>query len=592
MTEEEIRIIVDRVFTELRNNSKTIAQLSEKTEVDNCWFEIDNGFKISLSTLKKYIAGTESINISDLSDLDNYKLTTHRGVFNVYRGNILVGVLFIIQYQAAYHGGLQIFMSTFDYKMSGTSSLSMPSIIYRSTDYNNIQVWGEWKPYQNTFISNDGSVTTSSGLGFNETNFAPSLSLFFKKLAYPKVVEWSGTVTDVDFTPEMSSPFIDDASLIYFSTVKKTFYVLKDGKYYNSWGGELALYLFKDPSDMKLTKNIFKGLDESVWVAVSEDSIQRIDKKDAGTITIDKELNENSTNPVQNAVITKGIEAAKEFYPIPGDITTLIQGESEEAIGKVREVIGTIDGWTLNGIKKKYLIDKNGLTASFYSSSVGSGNYQYYISYYNGILVNVELFARQISTSGPPTLDVERVTINKSSSVCNIDNGDIVLPDKSTMTLESYKASGRSDAIGVVFDSRKGLFVRKNKYTGVLIGNQDRATNIFYNVVRCKDPYDGRVTQKMNLLSSLYRSIDFPVFSYAEENGLYVASNGELAQMHAITDSLDAIGSDYGSMASIASCTQVPLATTRVSVFYGGAWEDRDTRDPLTSLSYFLIDIL
>ena len=42
MTEEEIRIIVDRVFTELRNNSKTIAQLSEKTEVDNCWFEIDN----------------------------------------------------------------------------------------------------------------------------------------------------------------------------------------------------------------------------------------------------------------------------------------------------------------------------------------------------------------------------------------------------------------------------------------------------------------------------------------------------------------------------------------------------------------------
>ena len=592
MTEEEIRIIVDRVFTELRNNSKTIAQLSEKTEVDNCWFEIDNGFKISLSTLKKYIVGTESINISDLSDLDNYKLTTHRGVFNVYRGNILVGVLFIIQYQAAHHGGLQIFMSTFDYKMSGTSSLSMPSIIYRSTDYNNIQVWGEWKPYQNTFISNDGSVTTNSGLGFNETNFAPSLSLFFKKLAYPEVVEWSGTVTDVDFTPEMSSPFIDDASLIYFSTVKKSFYVLKDGKYYNSWGGELALYLFKDPSDMKLTKNIFKGLDESVWIAVSEDSIQRIDIKNAGTITIDKELNENSTNPVQNAVITKGIEAANEFYPIPGDITTLIQGESEEAIGKVREVIGTIDGWTLNGIKKKYLIDKNGLTASFYSSSVGSGNYQYYISYYNGILVNVELFARQISTSGPPTLDVERVTINKSSSVCNIENGDIVLPDKSTMTLESYKASGRSDAIGVVFDSRKGLFVRKNKYTGVLIGNQDRATNIFYNVVRCKDPYDGKVTQKMNLLNSLYWSSDFPVFSYAEENGLYVASNGELAQMHTLTDSLDAIGSDYGGMANIASCTQVPLVTTRVSVFYGGAWEDRDTRDPLTSLSYFLIDIL
>ena len=592
MTEEEIRIIVDRVFTELRNNSKTIAQLSEKTEVDNCWFEIDNGFKISLSTLKKYIVGTESINISDLSDLDNYKLTTHRGVFNVYRGNILVGVLFIIQYQAAHHGGLQIFMSTFDYKMSGTSSLSMPSIIYRSTDYNNIQVWGEWKPYQNTFISNDGSVTTNSGLGFNETNFAPSLSLFFKKLAYPEVVEWSGTVTDVDFTPEMSSPFIDDASLIYFSTVKKSFYVLKDGKYYNSWGGELALYLFKDPSDMKLTKNIFKGLDESVWIAVSEDSIQRIDIKNAGTITIDKELNENSTNPVQNAVITKGIEAANEFYPIPGDITTLIQGESEEAIGKVREVIGTIDGWTLNGIKKKYLIDKNGLTASFYSSSVGSGNYQYYISYYNGILVNVELFARQISTSGPPTLDVERVTINKSSSVCNIENGDIVLPDKSTMTLESYKASGRSDAIGVVFDRHKGLYVKKDYYSGTLIANQSVALEIFYAKVKCHAPYDGRTTQKLNLLHSSNPSTEFPVFNYAEQNGVYVASNGEIEQIKEVNESLQAIKSNIVSFSYIASCTQRPKAASSASVFYGGAWGESDYKNPSTALNYLLIDIL
>lgn len=592
MTEEEIRIIVDRVFTELRNNSKTIAQLSEKTEVDNCWFEIDNGFKISLSTLKKYIAGTESINISDLSDLDNYKLSTHRGVYNVYRGNILVGVLFIIQYQAAHHGGLQIFMSTFDYKMSGTSSLSMPSIIYRSTDYDN-QKWLAWQPYQNIFISNNGQApSTDDPLGFNDTNVVPSLRLFLEKLAYPKVVEWSGSVTDVDFTPEMSSPFIDDASLIYFSTVKKSFYVLKDGKYYNSWGGELALYLFKDPSDMKLTKNIFKGLDESVWVAVSEDSIQRIDKKDAGTITIDKELNENSTNPVQNAVITKGIEAAKEFYPIPGDITTLIQGESEEAIDKVREVIGTIDGWTLNTIKKKYLIDKNGLTASFYSSSVGSGNYQYYISYYNGILVNVELFARQISTSGPPTLDVERVTINKSSSVCNIENGDIVLPDKSTMTLESYKASGRSDAIGVVFDAHKGLFVRKNIYSGKLVGNQDPATGIFYGTVGCKAPYDGRTTQKLNLLHSSNPSVDFPVFNYAEQNGWYVAANGELEKISNILESLTAIDSDFVSMSNIASCTQRPKATSSASVFYGGAWGASDYRDPSTALNYLLIDIL
>ena len=75
-----------------------------------------------LLEIAKLLESSESNNIyiSDLSDLDNYKMTTHRGVFNVYMGEILVGVLFIIQYQAAHHGGLQIFMSTFDYKMSGT----------------------------------------------------------------------------------------------------------------------------------------------------------------------------------------------------------------------------------------------------------------------------------------------------------------------------------------------------------------------------------------------------------------------------------------------------------------------------------------
>ena len=81
-----------------------------------------------LLEMAKLLENSESNNIyiSDLSELDNYKITTHKGAFNVYlRGTLFVGVLFIIQYQAAHHGGLQIFMSTFDYKMSGTSSLSM-----------------------------------------------------------------------------------------------------------------------------------------------------------------------------------------------------------------------------------------------------------------------------------------------------------------------------------------------------------------------------------------------------------------------------------------------------------------------------------
>ena len=486
MTEEEIRIIVDRVFTELRNNSKTIAQLSEKTEVDNCWFEIDNGFKISLSTLKKYIAGTESINISELSDLDNYKLTTHRGVFNVYRGNILVGVLFIIQYRAPQHGGLQIFISGFNYKDLGASSLSMFSIIYRSTDYNNIQVWGEWKPYQNTFISNDGSVPTNNGLGFNETNFAPSLSLFFKKLAYPKIVSWSGEVIeDADI---VSAGTGQVGSIVYILS-KKTFALgvgasIAGGyrKYYSFFEGiedfQQNLYdSINRDSDFvpNFTKNIFKGNDGSIWIADSASSIKKI--------------------------IDISADAPK-------------------------------DG--------KQYVRKDGKWTPFVS----------------------------------------------------VNNGDIVLPDKSTMTLDAYKTSGRSDAIGVVFDKYKGLFVKKDYYSGTLIANQSVALEIFYSKVKCHAPYDGRTTQKLNLLHSSNPSTEFPVFNYAEQNGVYVASNGEIEQIKEVNESLQAIKSNIVSFSYIASCTQRPKATSSASVFYGGAWGASDYKNPSTALNYLLIDIL
>lgn len=271
MTEEEIRIIVDRVFTELRNNSKTIAQLSEKTEVDNCWFEIDNGFKISLSTLKKYIAGTESINITDLSDLDNYKLTTHRGVFNVYRGNILVGVLFIIQYQAPQHGGLQVFLSTFDYKMSGSSSLKMPSIIYRSTDYNNYQKWLEWKPYQTTFISNDGSVPENgAGIGLNDTNMSPSLNLFLKLSSYPKIVKWSGIVIETGIIQPGNSS-TSSYNNIKFVKSAGCFAYDDRGTLYRSWYGSSDYYV-----SGALTKNIFVDMQNNVWIADSASTIKQI----------------------------------------------------------------------------------------------------------------------------------------------------------------------------------------------------------------------------------------------------------------------------------------------------------------------------
>lgn len=53
-----------------------------------------------------------------------------------------------------------------------------------------------------------------------------------------------------------------------------------------------------------------------------------------------------------------------------------------------------------------------------------------------------------------------------------INDGDIVLSDKTTMTLDAYKASGRSDAIGVIIDAAKKLFVRKDLIYDPLIGDE------------------------------------------------------------------------------------------------------------------------
>ena len=367
-----------------------------------------------LLEMAKLLESSESNNIyiSDLSDLDNYKITTHKGVFNVYRGNILVGVLFIIQYQAPQHGGLQVFLSTFDYKMSGSSSLSMPSIIYRSTDYNNNQKWLEWKPYQNTFISDDGTVPTSGGLGFDATNTAPTLRLFLEKTNYPKIVEWSGELyEDAEIT---SQGTVQVGSIVYIQG-KKTFALGVDAsisggykKYYAVFEGvedfQQNVYdsFNPDPDFVpNFTRNIFKAADGSIWIADSASSIKMIGKDEVSA------------------------DAPK-------------------------------DG--------KQYVRKDGKWTPFVS----------------------------------------------------VNNGDIVLPDKSTMTLESYKASGRSDAIGVVFDSHKGLFVKKDYYSGTLIANQSVALEIFYAKVKCHAPYDGRTTQKLNLLHSSNPSTEFPVFNYAE----------------------------------------------------------------------------
>lgn len=285
--------------------------------------------------------------------------------------------------------------------------------------------------------------------------------------------------------------------------------------------------------------------------------------------------------------------SSNEFYKIPGDITQLINGNDENAINKIKEVFGTIDGWFfVNQIDKDFLIDKNGITMSYRAGSVGAGNYMFNISYYAQGIVNLELFARQIYTNTPPTLNIERVTINKSSSVSSIENGDIVLPDKSTMTLEAYKTSGKSDAIGVVFDKHKGLYVNKHAYNGILLTG--KGADIFKKDIGY-DYYDGRGVQKVNLMQG--SSTDFPVFKYANDNNLYVASNGELNAIYTnskIIESLNYITSNnFLTRNKVYSCTRNLRQISSIRVFYGGFFSDDEIMiDPTTALDYLLIGLL
>lgn len=453
MTEEEIRIIVDRVFTELRNNSKTIMQLSEKTEVDNCWFEIENGYRISLKTLiskfstiavfdksfsgldnfnskdkcniykiirngefngilivselsnsagfvqflmgsfyinpstgsldgvmgsvpndvkpnivcRRYINGQWSkwqyfqetflsddgsgtntlvaptlkyfveqlklyytkkeadnnftkkdsvnavrdISINQLSDLDTYTPHNKSGIYNVlmFGGTKHVGVLYVYNFQAPQHGGLQVFLSTFNYNNPGQSSLSMPSIIYRSTDYNNTEKWLEWKPYQTTFISQDGTVPENGGaIGLNESNMAPSLSFLYKKTDYPKVVEWSGIVED-DADIEDAGTGLE-GQIVYIS-LRNTFAYKVELPY----EGGTAYYAYFDGLEKfqnkrydsspdfvaDFTKNIFKGADGSIWIADSATSIKIVSKT---LDVIDGEYHEDNKEAFQHIADT------------------------------------------------------------------------------------------------------------------------------------------------------------------------------------------------------------------------------------------------------------------------------------------------
>lgn len=530
-----------------------------------------------LLEMAKLLESSESNNIyiSDLSELDNYKMTTHKGAFNVYlRGNLFVGVLFIIQYQAPHHGGLQVFLSTFDYKMSGSSSLSMPSIIYRSTDYNNNQKWLEWKPYQNTFISDDGTVPTSGGLGFDNTNFAPSLRLF---LEYPKIIEWSGELLETNITFESESVVDVVPSEIYYYVIDKIFCVKRNNKYYNSWinkddssGLNGKDYFVKNNS---FTKNIFKGLDGSTWIATASDEIVHIVGDYPKIISWSGEIVEDA-NILPMSTVKPGI-------------VVFVTNKNTFAY---RTGSTYCSNWPNRSDFQANIYLGTGFTAKFTKNLFKGSDGSIWIA---DSASSIKMIGKDEVSADAPKDGKQYVRKDgKWTPFVSVNNGDIVLPDKSTMTLESYKTSGRSDAIGVVFDKYKGLFVKKDYYSGTLIANQSVALEIFYAKVKCHAPYDGRTTQKLNLLHSSNPATEFPVFNYAEQNGVYVASNGEIEQIKEVNESLQAIKSNIVSFSYIASCTQRPKATSSASVFYGGAWGASDYRDPSTALNYLLIDIL
>lgn len=152
------------------------------------------------------------------------------------------------------------------------------------------------------------------------------------------------------------------------------------------------------------------------------------------------------------------------LYPIKGDITSFIDGSSEDAINRVYEILGQ-DLWTLVQLDKEYIIDINGITANYSAGSVGSGNYQINIRYNINTPVNVEIFILQNQgTGGPPTLEVKRVTINK------VDDSPIYqLPGDITA---GFSGSNYDEVLGTypefkaAFDAGK-IFVSKGTYLKV-----------------------------------------------------------------------------------------------------------------------------
>lgn len=194
------------------------------------------------------------------------------------------------------------------------------------------------------------------------------------------------------------------------------------------------------------------------------------------------------------------------------------------------------------------------------------------------------------------------ISLLATAGAGGVNVGDIVLPDKTTMSFESYKASGRSDAIGVVFDKFKGLFVRNTIIEGALAtsekvtSNNTSAVRIFYDTeVRSFNFTNGKeILLECKALSTLNFSLGFPAFNKAMQinQDCYIPSIEELRLiLSRVSEELKFLGLSWRDD-SITSCSwDGARYTSRINVFYGGNLEWKHNVENVEN-QFFVIDSL
>lgn len=210
------------------------------------------------------------IDIKSLSDLDSYTPYDKIGTYNVYRYSYL-GVLYVLPTLVPGAGGTQLFITTLQYNENGNGgSLGAPSIIFRVYNYRD-RTWGEWKPYQTTFITDDGNIPSYGGnVGFDETNISPSLRYINERTAYPKILKWSGTIIE-NGVIQPGNASTSSYNNIKFIKNKGCFAYDDRGKLYRSWYGAIDFQTSEE-----LTRNIFIDRFGNIWVANSVNTIKQI----------------------------------------------------------------------------------------------------------------------------------------------------------------------------------------------------------------------------------------------------------------------------------------------------------------------------